>query len=220
PAGFDFANPRRAPDLGARRRQRALLGALVAVVAIGTVVVYLWLDLQSMKGDLDRLKARRSRTLQEYAGYLAADARLKHLKAWTAEVDFVEHLERIVAQMHDPREAKLDTLSGSVGATVLYRAAESGAYLDGRFAPELDAKFTVRGRVDRRDIAQGLRERLMAAGPYALQFGGPDVETRFDYDLLTRRPAPAPPEAAAPETGEAAGQDAGEQAAAGGEERS
>ena len=204
PAGFDFANPRRAPDVGARRRQRALLGSLAAVVAIGTVVVYLWLDLQSMQAELDGLKAKRSGTLQDYAEYLAADARLKHLDAWTSRMDFVAHLERIIAQMPDPREAQLDTLSGSVSTTVLYRAAESGSYLDGRFVPEQGAKFTIRGHVDRRDIAQGLRERLMAAGPYELQFGGPDVETRFDYDLLTTRPAPAAREA--PEQSDGAGE--------------
>jgi Tfp pilus assembly PilM family ATPase len=201
PAGFDFASPRRAPDVGARRRQRALLGSLAAVVAIGTVMVYLWLDLQSMKADLDGLKAKRSRTLQDYAEYLAADARLKHLEAWAADVDFVAHLERIVQQMPDPREAQLDTLSGSVSTTVLYRAAESGNYLDGRFVPEMGAMFTIRGHVDRRDIAQGLRERLMAAGPYQLGFTGPDVETRFDYDLLTDRPEPAPAEAPGEEDG-------------------
>ena len=204
PAGFDFASPRRAPDLGARRRQRVLLGSLAAVIAIGSVVVYLWLDMQSMKADLANLKAKRSRTLEAYAEYLAAHARLKHLEAWASDVDFVAHLERIISQMPDPREAQLDSLGASVSTTVVYREPESRAYLDGRFVPEIGAKFALRGDVDRRDIAQGLRERLMAAGPYQLGFTGPDVETSFNYDLLTDRPQPTPREPAPDDQSESA----------------
>jgi hypothetical protein len=204
PAGFDFANPRRAPDLGARRRQRLLLGALAAILTLGSATVYLWLDLQSMRQELTALKTKRSRVLQDYGEYLAADARLKHLDSWLeAGVDFVAHIDRIVAQMPDPELAQLDTLVGNVGTGVEYRTAESRQYLDGRFVSGQSASFSIRGNVERRDIAQALRERLMSAGPYQLMFSGPDVETRFDLDLVTPDPRPtateqAPGEEAAP----------------------
>lgn len=189
---LDFANPRRAPDLAARRRQRVLLGVFGAIVVGGGLYVGAIYDLARLSAKVEAARQKRITLEQKYTDFQLMEARLKSIQAWTQpRIDWLAHARWLSAQLPDPREALLDELSGDLNAGVTFLTAPDHSYTKGRFSSYQEARLELKGRAGQRDIANAIRGKLMASGAYRVDSPGPDVPDLFDYVLITEATDPA-----------------------------
>jgi hypothetical protein len=200
---LDFASPRRAPDLAARRRQRLLLSTLGVIVFGGGLYVAAGYELGRLASRVETAKDKRANLERKYMEFLLQDARLKNVESWRQpRIDWLAHARWLSAQLPDPRDAQLDELSGDMNAGVTFVTTPDLSYSKGRFSSFQEARLVLKGRVAQRDIANSIRGRLMASESYRVDSPGPDVPDAFDYVLITedtdpstRPPAPKGPEA-------------------------
>ncbi len=190
PPTLDFAHPRRAPDLGARRRQLVLLGVLAGVVVVGTGIVLGAVNLGALRSNARDTAQDRARLEEQYRDFLLADARLKHVENWrAAEPDWLAHIGWLSDAMPDPRQAQLDALSGNLGASVRF-ATKDGSYVGGEWSLDGGTTFTLQGRAASREVADGLRTRLVREDAYLINSIGADTPDRFHFALKAAPPAP------------------------------
>ncbi len=191
-ATLDFANPRRAPDVAAARRQKVLLGTLAAILVLGGGYTAMRLDLRNRESELDGLKAQWTASTDEYAELVRNKARLEHLRRWMdTRVDWLAHLSLLSEQMPDPREAQLDSIGGHGGAAVTYKKAEGvKAYSEDGWSQAVQGVFNVEGRMKSREVADDLRARLVSDQRYKLESKGADLWNRFDWKLTTSKGVP------------------------------
>lgn len=205
-ASLDFANPRRAPDLAARKRQRVLLGVFGSIVVGGGLYVGASYDLSRLAAKVEAAKDRKASLEQNYVELQLTEARLNSMQAWTQpKIDWLAHARWLSAQLPDPHEAQIDELSGDMNAGVSFLTTPDHSYANGRFSSYQEARLELKGHVGQRDIANAIRGKLMASDAYRVDSPGPDVPDMFDYVLVTEatdpavRPAPVKKgEAAAP----------------------
>jgi Tfp pilus assembly PilM family ATPase len=188
---LDFANPRKAPDLAARKRQRMLLGVFGVIVVGGGLYVAASVELGRLAGRVEAAQERKADLEQKYNEFQLQDARLKHIRSWTEpRIDWLAHTRWLSQQLPDPHEAQLDELSGDMRAGVTFVTTDR-SYDKGRFSNWQEARLVLTGKVGRRDVANEIRERLMASDAYRVDNQGPDVPERFDYALITEATDPA-----------------------------
>lgn len=194
PATLDFAHPRRAIDMGARRRQLALAGAAVLVAVAGLGIVMGSRDLDRLRSSARLAGQRRSNLETDYREFLLTDARLRHIEEWRgADPDWLAHLSWLSNAMPDPRRAQLDVLTGRLAASVAFTTRD-GTYSGGEWSMQRESTFGLQGHAAARDVANELRARLVASNVYVVDSRGPDTPDRFDYMLAT--PAASPYESA------------------------
>lgn len=193
PATLDFAHPRKPPDVGAARRQRALLAVLVAVAASGTGITFAVNDLASLRSDERAASKKRASLAGEYDELLLEDARLRHALEWDAsDADWLAHARWLSDAMPDPRTAQLDTLSGRLEADVVFapRDPKNPRYVGGEWRASREAVLSLAGRAQARSVANALRATLVESKVYTLDSRGPDTPDRYDYVLTTARRSP------------------------------
>jgi len=187
---LDFANPRRMPDMAARRRQRVLAAALAAVVLSGVGYVFADRNLGQLKRELTAVQNQEKDLKKSLDDYLLQHARVSHLEQWqAAKVDWVAHVKGLSDELPDPRESQLDELSGRMAATAVYSAG-SKPYPHGEWSRKQQAVFEVTGKVEHRQTAIDLRERLLRAGVFRVETVGADMPDRFALGLTTSLAAP------------------------------
>jgi len=201
---LDFANPRKAPDLAAARRQKVMLGALAAIVAVGGAYVFAGNQLSDLKKRVDAASGRGNVLKGEYSSYLKEDARLGHIKQWTAaKTNWLAHTRWLSDQMPDPRQAVMDEVSGNLKAAVEF-IPKDGRYDTNGWKVRQVTAIGIQGQIKQREIANDLRDRLVSSGVFLhVESKGADVADHFEFALTTARPTPEaakPPEkpAAAP----------------------
>ncbi len=200
PPTLDFSRPRRAPDLGARRRQMALLGVLAGVAVVGTGIVLGARNLSTLRASAKVAAQKRESLEDQYRDFLLGDARLRHVEAWLeADPDWVSHIAWLSEAMPDPRAAQLDVLSGRLRDAEVRFMTKDGSYAGGTWGVGREAAFSLQGRASSRDVANDLRSRLVASNVYVVDSHGPDTPDRFDYLLAT--PALSPRETGAGKEG-------------------
>lgn len=225
-ATLDFASPRRAPDLAGQRRRLVLLGALAAIVVGGSAFTAARLDLQRRERTLAGLKEEWGRQSEQHAEFVRMQARLEHLRRFRDnEIDWLAHLNMLSAQMPDPREAVLDSVTAKSDLEVVYAPTrDQSVYTPAAWAVRHDGSMSIAGSMKRREVADALRARLVADQRYSVQTRGSDLPDRFEWTLTTRfrtpddapgpraseittppaaarndpEPAPRPPESATP----------------------
>ncbi|MCL4222517.1 MAG: hypothetical protein KJZ65_14245 [Phycisphaerales bacterium] len=217
--GLDFLNPRRPPDLGARRRQMVLAGILGLIVVGGAGYLYR----QDRLDALNAVKAARQSQLDDLAGeyrrYLVERARAENVRRWNAmDADWIGHLSWLSERLPDPRSSLADRVNMAMTGEVKY---EGRSFPGGEWTSQSRVAIDVSGKVNDRSIALTLRERLLEAGLFTVVNRGPDVADRYDYELTTNflspsdkvagTPAGASPNGSKPEI------DAGERKPADGE---
>jgi hypothetical protein len=194
---LDFAHPRKAPDVGAARRQRVLAAVLGVIVVVGVGAVLASDRLDSLRAELKGLTNRRDTLKAEYGKYLLEDAQLKHIQEWTgAGFDWIAHATQISETLPDPHQAQLDSISGRLAAEV------EQVPRDGRYDPDgwrlrQAGGFAIAGKVKKREIADDLRLRLGKVYEQ-VETKGADTQTSFAFEARTTRPTPEQAEAARP----------------------
>lgn len=203
---LDFLHPRKAPDLAAARRQRALLGALAAILLLGGGYTAMQLDLAARERKVDDLKESWASQQVTYAEYVRAKAKAEHVARWSANrVDWAAHLRLLNDQLPDPRQSQLDELAGrSIDAVQYNRPKDRREYSESDWVSRLQATFTLAGRMKDRSVADMLRTRLVDDSRYRLESKGPDLPERYDWRLITQKKSPdqeEPPKPADPPAG-------------------
>jgi len=200
--GLDFANPRKAPDFAARRRQGVLAAAFLLIVAGGFGYVASKKSLGSMESELQVLKSEEGRLKKQVDQYLALDARVNHIEQWkNARVDWLPHIRKLSDTLPSPHDSVTDEFTGKMLVSTYYDPKGKTQYPGGEWGTRVNTVFDLAGKVDNRTIASGLRERLLADKIYTVESRGPDTPDRYSVELAThlRRPElPKPPEKAKP----------------------
>jgi hypothetical protein len=190
---LDFAHPRKAPDLAAKRRQRVLAAAFGLIVVGGGAYVYSTIKLEALRGDVKAATEHGAKLQGEYAAFLRDHAQLSHLQEWTgARVDWIGHLKWLTEQMPDPRQAVMDQISGRMSAEVTQTPREEWYDKTG-WQLRQQAQFAIEGRTKQADIARSLRDRLQTPRVYdSVETKGADTADQFSFTLLTARARPEP----------------------------
>ncbi|MGE3107342.1 MAG: hypothetical protein AB7G11_15810 [Phycisphaerales bacterium] len=199
-ATLDFANPRRAPDAGAAMRQRALLGALAAILVLGGAYTYARLDLKQRESRLTQLTQEWGAQTTKYADFVRMKAKVAHVAQWRqTRFDWLAHVGFLNEQLPDTKDATLESISGRGDQDVIYaRSPGDNAYSKDAWSSSLRGTFTISGKVKRREIADALRLRIVDDKRYILDSKGADTADRFDWRLITSRSKPDDTGAAAP----------------------
>lgn len=189
PGGLDFLNPRRPPDLGARRRQLVLAGIFGLIVVGGAGYLYR----QDRLDALNAVKSARQSQLDDLAGeyrrYLVERARAENIRRWNAmDADWVGHLSWLSERLPDPRVSLADRVNMALAGEVKY---EGRSFPGGQWSSVNRVAIDVSGKVNDRSIALTLRERLLEAGLFTVVNRGPDVADRYNYELTTNYLSPA-----------------------------
>ncbi len=190
---IDFLQPRRAPDVAARTRQRRLLAAAALVVVRGGLWTAMRFDLRSLRDDVDRLAAQAKANIDDYDRANRDRYKLTHLKQWDSiSVDWLEHAKFLAEVAPPPEKIVLDSWSGALdfrGVTFDSRNA--------RWAADHQTTIVIEGEARDRATADGFRESLTQNTIYTTSTTGADTRGGkrmpfgFTYRLRTRAPAPA-----------------------------
>jgi hypothetical protein len=196
---LDFANPRKAPDRAAAKRQLALGGVLAAIL-LGAGGYFLASDeLSGLRTRLKEASGRGGILKNEYNAYLKEDARLSHIKQWTsANTDWLAHTRWLSEQMPDPRQALMDEVSGQLRASVDFNASD-GTYDKNGWQVRQVTAIGIEGHIKQREIANDLRNRLVTSGQFLqVESKGADEPTRFEFSLTTNKSSPEAPSPSSP----------------------
>lgn len=189
-ATFDFASPRRAPDMAAARRQRVMLAVLAVIVFAGSAYVLSLRSLSALRTRVDAAEERESRLATEYEAFVLEEAKLRHIQEWLApRVDWLAHVRWLSDQMPDPRDARLNVVQGTSEARVNFSTSDRSLG-GGEWSHSRQARLRISGEVELRAVADGLRGRLIAGDLYRVDSRGSDVADGFDFTLTTAALSP------------------------------
>lgn len=218
--GVDFLNPKRAPDLAARRRQRLLAGAAAGVILLGGAYTLGNFHLRRLEDRLAALKEESKDLLPDYLSYERARLRLEHLRRWEkAGFDWLEHLAFISDHLPPTDQAILGSFSASMSDSAIRWT--KGQWIE----PAPIATITFNGAAVSRPIADAIRSSFVSEKAYETTPIGTDTSSNdktyleaFNLRLrtlkatpyeraLTREPAPAdsPPTSAPADEGGGSG---------------
>lgn len=179
----DFLNPRRPPDLGARRRQLALAGVFLLIVLGGLGYLYRQDRVDSLESEKSDRQAQLDRLSVAYRDYLVERARAEHLRRWNGiDADWIGHLAWLTERLPDPHLSLADRVTMALASQVKY---EGRAFPTGVWSSESRVAVDLSGKVSDRSIALALREKLLEAGLFTVVNRGPDVADRYDFQLTT-----------------------------------
>jgi len=196
---LDFANPRKLPDTHARTRQLALAVALGLILAGGIGSIVAERALGKLRTEYAELQSREASMRKEFDAFQLEHARVNHFERWAgAKVDWIGHVKTICDSMPPPTLGVVDDVSARLFAPTTFTMG-SGGYLYGRWASSPEVTFDLSGKVQSRQTASELRERLLASSEYGVESQGPDSPDHFELSLTSAKLSPlSPPEAAKP----------------------
>ena len=197
---IDFAKPRRAPDVGAKKRQRRLVIAGVAVVGLLAAWTTARRQLNNLERQATELTAAQRAQLPDVARYWRDQYKLQHLKTWEASrVDWLDHARYLTSIAPSPDRLVLDSWSGDMDfGGVRYDKST------GRWSADQQLTIVLDGEAKDRETADGYRAALVQNSIYATATPGADAKggkrlpVGFTYRLRTK--AGAPPQSNANET--------------------
>lgn len=183
-AMLDFANPRRAPDRGAKRRQLALAGVFVLILLLGGGWLLGSRRLDALRGRLEAAVNASNEGKDEYLRAMVSDARARHLETWgSVDTDWLARLDEVLATMPGPDRALLDSVSGAAETGVSFSSGKS--VYPGKWSVEQRLAIDLTGTTSGPGVAVDLRARLLELGAYRVETRGPDVENAFAFELTT-----------------------------------
>ena len=182
---LDFAHPHEPADLSARRRQMALVGALVVIVAGGVLYLMASQRLGTIRSQIAIAQGKQKTLLKDSKELYTSLATRAHLSAWLGvRTDWVEHLRWLSDRLPNPEDGLVNSISARlVGGTVVY--TKTGDRLDGTWTAPSSATFSFSGSAAREGLLTELRERLLEGDLYRVKTVGPDVGDRYAFQLTT-----------------------------------
>lgn len=186
---IDFARPRKAPDLAARKRQRVL--AVVGVLFIGIFAA--WTIGKTRLQTLQRLEATLAEQcrdlLPQRQRFKRDELKLQHLKHWQeAHVDWLDHLVHLGAVAGSSDQLVLDSWTGTLDFRgVTYNQDKKTE--NPRWHTPMPIKIVLDGEANNRMTADAFRDALVRGKLYMLRSAGPDtaggrrLSYKFNYRL-------------------------------------
>jgi hypothetical protein len=193
---FDFAAPRRAPDVNARKRQLALAGAGAAALAIAATFMFGYRDLRRLQGTADSLAEQVRDQTDDHWRYEREYFRTKHVAAWSqAEANWLEHLRLLHEHLPPRDDLVLDDWSGSLRFQgVAYDRQARDA--DDRWSAPREAVIKVSGEARTQAVIDAFRESLVRSREYTATPAGPDTQGGrrypFPFAVSLRTPTTSP----------------------------
>lgn len=201
---IDFANPRRAPDLAARKRQRVLLAAGVGIVVILGAFTAIRLNLTSLEDRAHSLEQQKKDQQADFARAWRERYRLEHLRLWeSANVDWLDHALYLASVAPPPDALVLDSWT----ATLDFPGVSYDRQKNTWSAP-MTLSIVLDGEARDRETADALRNRLVTGTGYTTTSSGADTRggKRLPYGFTYRlhTTSVTPPGAPNAEPGKAA----------------
>lgn len=192
-ATLDFANPRKAPDRSAARRQRVLAAAALVIVGGGGVMTMGRMELMRLERELASLKSEWAQIDAEYGGLIRTQARVEHAERWVGtRMDWMEHLGVLSEKLPEPRAGVLERISGSSAAGVRFTLPRGKRnFASGTWGQGVQAVVDMSGTVKKRETADALRASLVADQDYRVESRGADTPGRFDLRVTTTLARPS-----------------------------
>lgn len=187
-ATIDFAHPRRAPDLGARARQRRMIAAGIALVAILGAWTLARQQLNRLNAQSVELTRTQRDQLPDYARYWRDRYKLEHLKKWeSASVDWLQHASYLTTIAPPPDRLVLNGWTGTLkfGGVAFDRKT-------GKWSADATVTISIDGEARDRDTADSFRAALVQSSMYNTTTPGADARAgrrmpfAFTYTLRTR----------------------------------
>lgn len=190
-ATIDFLNPRRGGVDRSKRDRQVLVGALAAIIVVGTA----WTLAKSAVGRVDSNASDVEREITvrqaEYEKMLADQARLAHIQEWNAaRVDWLGHINTLLGQVPLGGVARAESLRGDLSSSVVFKKTNN-PFPSGEWASDNLAKFQFKGKVSGRGLVTEMRGRLLSGDLYTVDMIGADVADRFAFELSTTKLNPA-----------------------------
>lgn len=207
---MDFANPRKAPDVAGAKRQRVLLGALAAILVVGTLSSMARTDLKARERKLDGLRTRWDQVSGEFTTYQRLKARAEHAELWRKErADWLSHLTVLAGRLPGPGEVIVDRVEGTGESSVDFTLPKGGSreYAKGAWQGSFIARIALQGRARKPGGVDGVRAAFVADDRYTIESRGAETPESFHWLLTSRIPKvvdPPPPPPAAPAPAKAA----------------
>jgi hypothetical protein len=187
-AVIDFNAPRRAPDVAARKRIRAMLAAAIMLLTLGVLGTVARRDLQNLRSTAGTLADRQSDEVKDYARYWRDKYKLEHLRQWESiEADWLQHASYLTAIAPAPGAIVLDELNG----TLETRGVQYDKKTD-KWSADKEMTIVLDGEAMTRETADAFRENLVQTTVYttsttgADKLGGKRLPYGFMYRLRTR----------------------------------
>ncbi len=186
-AGINFLKPRQAPDRGAGKRQRILVGVVLLIL---TTVMLWWMgqgELSDMNDELaDLVKTQRS--LQpKYTAFHRQRYQIEHLRQWeTASPDWLAHVQKIGVLSPPVTEMVLDSWTGGLE----FRGVKFDKKTKKWSAPK-QLSIVIDGEAKDRATADAFRAILVKEHGYVTSSSGSDagggkrLPVGFTYRLRT-----------------------------------
>jgi hypothetical protein len=189
---IDFLHPRKAPDLGARTRQRRLLAAAAIVIIGGAAYTFMRQDLQSLGARAQSLAQKSRNGDADFARQTRDGYRLTHLQQWqSVHVDWLDHAMFLAKVAPPPEQIVLDSWTGTLDfAGVQYDARRN------RWSADHQATIVIEGEARNRATADAFRGALIQNPIYVAKTTGADARGGkrmpfgFTYRLQTRASTP------------------------------
>lgn len=189
---LDFANPRQAPDVHARRRQMALLAVLLLIVVGGGGGFLSMQRLNSLREDVAATEKRVNDLALEYQKMLMLKARYEHLRGWReAKPDWLSHLRLLSEHLPAPSETILSTFRGRMDPEpVQFTASDQGDPISGAWRVPTAVSIVIEGQGRSVEWVADVRRRLLELGTYTVSSTSPDAGPGIDLKLTASSWAP------------------------------
>ena len=186
---IDFAKPRKAPDLAARKRQRVLAVAGVLFIGIFAAWTIGSSKLQALETKSADLTAQYSKMLPGRNRFKRDVYKTQHIKHWQeANVDWLEHLLHLGTVSPPPDQLVLDSWTGVLNFRgVLFDGKQKAT--SRKWQTPMPIKIVLDGEAKDRMTADAFRAALVRGKLYTLTSAGPDsaggrrLPYRFNYRL-------------------------------------
>lgn len=182
---IDFAQPRKAPDIAARKRKRILTTVGVIAIALFSLWTMANMSLKSLRQQAATLSSERSANLPQRLRFSRDELKLIHAKQLQkVNTDWLEHLVQLSSVAPTSNQLVLDSWVGSLefkGAT--YDKKNS------KWAVPHSVRIVVDGEARDRVTADAFRNALVKGELYKLSSSGPDsaggrrLAYKFNYRL-------------------------------------
>ncbi|MCH8822273.1 MAG: pilus assembly protein PilM [Planctomycetes bacterium] len=191
---IDFAQPRKAPDIAARKRKRIL----TTVGAIAIVFFALWtmanVSLKNLQAQEQELSKERKTLYPDRLRFKRDVLKLKHARQWElANADWLEHLIQLSTVMPSPDQLVMDSWVGSLEFSKVQYDKKKKLW-----STPHEVRIVVDGEARDQITVDAFRDALVQGKLYTLSSSGPDKAggRRLDYKFTYRLGAEEIPESA------------------------